>query len=70
MPGVRRIQKESVSDLELPCDTTLKTAVIKLGFKDDEIEHLRIFVNNKLASIHKVLKDGDYIWVGIIMGGG
>lgn len=70
MPGIRRVQKKNIFDVELPKDSTLKTMLIKTGFKEDEIEHLRVFVNEKLTSLNKVLKDGDSIWVGIIIGGG
>jgi len=42
----------------------------ELEFKEDEIEHLRIFVNNKSERLTKVLKDDDEIWVGIFVGGG
>ena len=70
MPGLRPVRKNNVFDLELPDDSTLKSMLIKTGFKEDEIEHLRVFVNEKLVSFNKALKDGDDIWVGIILGGG
>ena len=70
MSGLRPVQKNNVFDLELPDDSTLKSMLIKTGFKEDEIEHLRVFVNEKFVSFNKVLKDGDDIWVGIILGGG
>lgn len=70
MSGLRPVRKNNVFDLELPDDSTLKSMLIKTGFKEDEIEHLRVFVNEKLTSFNKALKDGDDIWVGIILGGG
>jgi len=42
----------------------------ELGFKDDEMNHLWIFVNNKLERLEKNLRDGDDVWVGIVVGGG
>ena len=70
MSGLRRVRKNNVFDLELPDNSTLKSMLIKTGFKKDEIEHLRVFVNEKLVTLNKALKDGDDIWVGIILGGG
>jgi len=70
MPGLRRVRKENVFDLELPPGTTLKSMLMEAGFKAEEIEHLRVFVNEKLVPLNKTLKDGDSIWVGIVMGGG
>lgn len=70
MPGIRRVRKGNVFNLEIPANSTLKSMLIKTGFKEDEIEHLRIFVNGKLVPLNKALKDGDNIWVGIVIGGG
>lgn len=70
MPGIRRVRKENVFNLEIPSNSTLKSMLIKTGFKKDEIEHLRVFVNEKLVHLNKALKDGDNIWVGIVIGGG
>lgn len=70
MPGLRRLRKEKNFDLDLPDDATIETLLTEVGFNEDEMRHLRIFVNNKEARLDKVLKDGDEIWVGVIMGGG
>ena len=70
MPGLRPIRKEKVFDLQLPEKTTLKSTLTKIGFKEEEVEHLRVFVNEKITDLNKVLKDGDSIWIGIILGGG
>lgn len=70
MPGLRQVRKDNVFNLELPDNSTLKSLLIKAGFKEDETEHLRVFVNEKIAPSNKALKDGDNIWVGIILGGG
>lgn len=70
MPGLRQAQQGNVFDLELPDNSTLKSLLIKMGFKEEEIEYLRTFVNEKIATAKKALKDGDNIWVGIILGGG
>ncbi|MBC7218936.1 MAG: MoaD/ThiS family protein [Hadesarchaea archaeon] len=70
MPGLRPIRRENVFEMELPADTTLKSMLLEAGFREDEIEHLRVFVNEKLAPLNKALKDGDNIWIGIVMGGG
>ncbi|MDI6642728.1 MAG: MoaD/ThiS family protein [Candidatus Hodarchaeaceae archaeon] len=70
MPTLRRLRKERKFDLELPANATVRTVLAKLGFKEDEMEHLRIFINNEWARLNKALKDGDAIWVGVIVGGG
>lgn len=70
MPGLRPVREENVFEMELPPDSTLKSMLLEVGFREDEIEHLRVFVNEKLASLNKELKDGDNIWIGIVMGGG
>jgi len=70
MPGIRRVRRDRAFELALPNNSTLRTMLIKTGFKRDEIEHLRVFVNEKLAHLNKVLKNGDNIWIGIVIGGG
>ena len=70
IPTLRRSRKETKFDLELPDGTTVGAMLGELEFKEDEIEHLRIFVNNKSERLTKVLKDDDEIWVGIFVGGG
>lgn len=70
MPGLGRARKENTFSLELPNSTTLKSALVKAGFKEDEVEHLRVFVNEKIAPLDQMLKDGDAVWVGIVLGGG
>lgn len=70
MPHLRRSRKETTFGLELPEDTTVETMLAKLGFKEEEMQHLRIFANNKAAPLDKMLKDGDDIWVGVVVGGG
>ena len=70
IPTLRRSRKETKFDLELPDVTTVEAMLAELGFKEDEMEPLRIFVNNKSARLDKVLKDDDGVWVGIIVGGG
>ena len=70
IPTLRRSRKETKFDLELPDGTTVGAMLGELEFKEDEIEHLRIFVNNKSERLTKVLKGDDEIWVGIFVGGG
>ncbi len=70
MTGLRRAQKEKIFEMELPKESTVKDLLLKIGFKEDEIEHLRVFVDEKLVTQSKVLKGGENIWVGIIIGGG
>ncbi|MGQ9787857.1 MAG: FAD binding domain-containing protein [Candidatus Hadarchaeaceae archaeon] len=69
MPGLRPIRKENVFEMELPTEITLQSMLLKAGFREDEIEHLRVFVNEKLAPLNKALKNGDNIWIGIVIGG-
>lgn len=70
MPVLKRLREERKFELELPDDATVRTMLANVGFKENELEHLRIFINNNLARLDKVLKDGDDIWVGIVVGGG
>jgi len=70
MPVLRRTRDKPIFDLELADDATVKTMLAELGFKDDEMNHLWIFVNNKLERLEKNLRDGDDVWVGIVVGGG
>jgi len=70
MPVLKRLREERNFELELPDNATVRTMLTNVGFKENELEHLRIFVNNKWAHLDKVLKDGDDIWVGIVVGGG
>jgi len=70
IPTLRRSRKETKFNLELLDGTTVNAMLAELGFKEDEMEPLRIFVNNKSARLDKVLKDDDGVWVGIIVGGG
>jgi len=70
MPVLKRLRKERKFELELPDDATVRTMLENVGFKKDELAHLRIFVNNKSAHLDKVLKDRDDIWVGVVVGGG
>ena len=70
MPNLRRLREDTKFNLELSDGTMVKAMLAELGFKEDEIEHLRIFVNNKFARLDNVLKDGDAIWVGVVVGGG
>jgi sulfur carrier protein ThiS len=70
MPVLKRLRDETKFELVLPDDATVRTMLANVGFKKNELEHLRIFVNNKWAHLEKVLKDGDDIWVGVVIGGG
>ncbi len=70
MPAVRRVREEKNFELKLPDGAIVRAMLAELGFREDEVEHLRIFVNNKWSPLDKTLKDGDEIWVGIIIGGG
>ncbi len=70
MPGLGRVKKENVFVLDLPVSTTLKAMLLKTGFKEEEIEHLRVFVNERIVPLNKPLKNGDNVWVGIVLGGG
>lgn len=70
MPTIRRLRDKNIFDLELPEGTTIRTMLRNIGLKDEEMDHLRIFVNKKLVSLNEKVKDGDEIWVGLIVGGG
>jgi len=70
MSGLRSVQKSNVFNIELPDGFTPKSMLSKIGFKDEEIEHLSVFVNEKLVPFKEILKDGDDVWVGIVLGGG
>ncbi len=70
VPVLKHLREETNFELELPDDATVRTMLANVGFKENELEHLRIFINNKWARLDKALKDGDDIWVGVIVGGG
>ncbi|MGC8817302.1 MAG: MoaD/ThiS family protein [Candidatus Hadarchaeum sp.] len=70
MPGLKPVRKENVFEMELPSDITLRETLLEIGFRENEIEHLRAFVNEELAPLDKTLKDGDSIWIGVVIGGG
>ncbi|KUO42980.1 MAG: hypothetical protein APU95_02515 [Hadesarchaea archaeon YNP_N21] len=70
MPTIRRLRDKNIFDLELPEGVTVKTMLRNIGLKDEEMEHLRIFINKKLASLNEKIRDGDEVWVGLIVGGG
>lgn len=70
MPGLRPVRKENPFELELSPETSLRAMLLQVGFKEEETEHLRVFVNERLAPLNKTLKDGDSIWIGVVMGGG
>ncbi|MEW6222272.1 MAG: MoaD/ThiS family protein [Candidatus Hadarchaeota archaeon] len=69
MPGLRQQRKEKL-ELELPEGTTVRAMLLRLDFKEGEMEPLRVFVNGELVGLNKALKDGDDIWVGMVIGGG
>jgi molybdopterin converting factor small subunit len=70
MPTIRRLRDKNIFDLELPEGVTVKTMLRNIGLKDEEMEHLRIFINKKLVSLNEKIRDGDEVWVGLIVGGG
>ena len=70
MPTIRRLRDKNIFDLELPDGVTVKTMLRNIGLKDEEMEHLRIFINKKLVSLNEKIRDGDEVWVGLIVGGG
>lgn len=70
MSAVRCPREERNFELELPSGATVRMMLTMIGFKEDEVEHLRVFVNNKWAHLDKALKDDDEVWVGVVVGGG
>ena len=70
MPGLRGAQSSRKLDVELPNGSTVKDLLAKMGFGEGEVQHLRVFVDEKLVTLSKILKGGEDIWVGIIIGGG
>ena len=69
MSALRHLHDKTNFEAELPDRATVE-AMLRTVFKGAEIEHLRVFVNNEQASLNKVLKDGDEVWIGVVVGGG
>jgi len=69
MPGFRARGGEKFN-LELPEGATVGEMLAKVGLKGEELDAVRVFVNEQLVELNKVLKDGDDIWVGVVIGGG
>lgn len=69
MSALKHLRKETNFEVELPDRATVE-AMLRSVFKKEDIEHLRVFVNNEHVSLNKVLKDGDEVWIGVVVGGG
>ena len=69
MSALRHLHDKTNFEAELPDRVTVET-MLRSVFKEADIEHLRVFVNNEQVSLNKVLKDGDEIWIGVVVGGG
>jgi len=70
MPFLRRQQDETIFDMKMSDNATVKTMLLELGFKDEEISCLIISVNGKIARLEEKLSDNDSVWVGMVIGGG
>jgi molybdopterin converting factor small subunit len=69
MSALKHLHDRTNFEVELPDRATVE-AMLRSVFKGAEIEHLRVFVSGEQVSLNKVLKDGDEVWVGVIVGGG
>lgn len=69
MSALKHLRNETNFEVELPDRATVE-ALLRAAFKREDIEHLRVFVNNEQASLNKVLKDKDEVWIGVVVGGG
>jgi len=69
MSALRHLHDKTNFAAELPDRATVET-MLRSVFKEADIEHLRVFVNNEQVSLNKVLKDGDEVWIGVVVGGG
>ncbi len=70
LPGLKAIQNKREFDVELPEGANVRDLFLKIGFSEDEIEHLRVWVGKNLASLHTVLKDSDDLIVTVPLSGG
>jgi molybdopterin converting factor small subunit len=70
LPGLRPIRGEKRFEIELNDGATVKELLLSIGFRENEIEHLRVWVGKDMASLHTVLKDSDEVTMGVPLGGG
>lgn len=70
LPGLRKVQDKRKFEVELPEGATVKDMLLSVGFGEDEIQHIRVWVGKDLASIHTVLKDSDEATASVPIGGG
>ncbi len=70
LPGLKAIQNKRKFEVEMPEGANVRDLLLKLGFSEEEIEHLRVWVGENLASLHTVLKDSDDLTVSVPLSGG
>ena len=70
LAGIRTPRRERIVGLELPEDSTVRDALLTYGFKENEIEFLRVWRGGELANLHTELKDADKLSVAIPLSGG
>jgi sulfur carrier protein ThiS len=70
MPFLRRQRDETIFDMKMSDNSTVKAMLSELGFKDEETVCLIIIVNGKIAHLEEQLNDNDSVWVGMVIGGG
>jgi hypothetical protein len=70
LPGVRPVRGERNFEIELQEGATVRDLLLAAGFRESEIEYIRVWVGKNLASLHTVLRDSDDATVGVPLGGG
>ena len=51
-------------------ETTIRTLLLQIGFKEAELSHLIPIVNGNRTSHDHLLQDNDDIWITLPIGGG
>jgi hypothetical protein len=69
-PGLRGLGGERSFVMILPDGATVKTALMRIGYRGDEVDHLRVSVAGISVPIARGLKDGDDIFVWAPISGG
>lgn len=68
--GLRPVREERKFEIELREGVTVKELLLDIGFKENEVEYLRVWVGKDWVSLYTVLNDSDEVTIGVPLGGG
>ena len=67
---LRKPQEKANFTLNLEKNATVKDAILKTGYKEDELIHMLCFVNDRPVSAKAQLKEKDKLFLTLLVGGG